>query len=122
MDEEINRLNFENYIWILFAFLCLLNIRGDNDDINYIKTNKILTPIITSIIGLIPNCASSIIITELYLSKVITFGSCISGLLSSSGVGLLVLFKQNKNLKENLLILLTLILISSICGIIFNLI
>ncbi len=40
MDEEINRLNFENYIWILFAFLCLLNIRGDNDDINYIKTNK----------------------------------------------------------------------------------
>ena len=40
MEEEINRLRFENKIWILFAFLCLLNIRGDNDDINYIKTNN----------------------------------------------------------------------------------
>ena len=40
MEEEINRLRFENKIWILFAFLCLLNIRGDDDDINYIKTNN----------------------------------------------------------------------------------
>lgn len=40
MNEEINRLNFENRIWILFAFLCLLNIRGDNDDISYIRTNQ----------------------------------------------------------------------------------
>ena len=40
MEEEINRLRFENKIWILFAFLCLLNIRGYDDDINYIKTNN----------------------------------------------------------------------------------
>ena len=120
VSSIIHTLKITAFILLVNIFINILLDR--NAVINYIKTNKILTPIITSIIGLIPNCASSIIITELYLSKVITFGSCISGLLSSSGVGLLVLFKQNKNLKENLLILLTLILISSICGIIFNLI
>ena len=120
VSSIIHTLKITAFILLVNIFINILLDR--NAVINFIKTNKILTPIITSIIGLIPNCASSIIITELYLSKVITFGSCISGLLSSSGVGLLVLFKQNKNLKENLLILLTLILISSICGIIFNLI
>ena len=45
-----------------------------------------------------------------------------SGLLAGSGVGILVLFKQNKNLKENIIILLLLILIASSCGIIFNII
>ena len=40
MEEEINRLRFENKIQILFAFLCLLNIRGDDDDIDYIKSNN----------------------------------------------------------------------------------
>ena len=88
---------------------------------NFTKENIFLTPLIISIIGLIPNCASSVIITELYLDNVITFGSCISGLLSGSGIGLLVLFKQNHHYKENILILLSLVLISSICGIILNL-
>ena len=89
---------------------------------NFVNNNKILAPIITSIIGLIPNCASSVIITELYLDNIITLGSCISGLLAGSGIGILILFKQNKNIKENLLILLILILIASSCGIILNLI
>lgn len=101
----------------------LLNSIIDRELItSFVNNNKVLSPIITSIIGLIPNCASSIIITELYLEKVITFGSCISGLLCGSGVGLLILFKQNKNFKENILILITLLVFSSVCGIIFNLI
>ena len=107
-------------------FILIINIIinfmiDENILVSFIKENKILTPIITSIIGLIPNCASSIAITKLYLSNLITFGSCISGLLASSGVGLLVLFRQNKNLKENFLVLIILIFISCICGIIFNL-
>ena len=89
---------------------------------SFVSNNKILSPIITSIIGLIPNCASSVIITKLYLDNIIAFGSCLSGLLSSSGVGLLILFKQNKHFKENILILFLLIIISSICGIIINLV
>ena len=105
----------------IFIITVILNFIIDkNTLISFVSNNKILTPILSSILGLIPNCASSIVITELYLEKIISFGSCISGLLSGSGLGLLVLFKQNKNLKENILILLTLIIFSSICGIIIN--
>lgn len=107
-------------IFILIVNIIINSIIDREIITSIITNNKILTPIITSIIGLIPNCASSIVITELYIEKIIPFGSCISGLLSGSGVGLLILFKQNKNLKENICILLLLILIGSICGIIFN--
>ena len=108
----------------LFIFIinALLNSIVDKEIItNFVNNNRILAPILTSIIGLIPNCGASVIITELYIEKIITLGSCLSGLLAGSGVGILVLFKQNKNLKENLLILLILILIASSTGIILNL-
>ena len=99
----------------------LLNLIIDKESlITFINNNKIISPILSSIIGLIPNCASSVVITELFLQEIIPFGSCISGLLSGSGLGLLILFKQNKNLKENIIILITLILFSSVCGIILN--
>ena len=84
--------------------------------------NSFITPVIASIIGLIPNCASSIVITELYVSNLLDLGSCISGLLSSSGIGILILFKQNKNFLENILITIILITIASLCGIIINII
>lgn len=64
--------------------------------------NSIFGPFLTSLLGLIPSCASSVIITQLYLGGAISFGSMISGLLTGSGAALLVLFKANKNLKENI--------------------
>lgn len=109
----------------LFIFIVnlLLNFIIDKDALTtFVNNNKILSPILSSIIGLIPNCASSVVITELYLKEIIPFGSCISGLLSGSGLGLLILFKQNKKMKENILILLTLVIFASICGIIINII
>lgn len=66
--------------------------------------NSVFGPFISSLVGLIPNCGSSIIITELYLSSAISFGSLISGLLSNNGIAILILFKSNKNIKENLFI------------------
>ena len=108
--------------FILIINLLLSTIIDKEVITNFVNNNKVLAPIITSIIGLIPNCASSVIITELYLEKIITLGSTLSGLLAGSGVGILVLFKQNKNIKENLIILLILVLIASTCGIILNLI
>ena len=109
-------------LFILIINIILNTIIDESVLMNFTKNNKILSPIIASLIGLIPNCAGSVVITELYLDRIITFGSCISGLLSSSGVGLLILFKQNKNIKENIIILLILLLISITCGIIFNLV
>ena len=60
--------------------------------------------VIAAIVGLIPNCASSVVITQLYLDGIIGAGPMMSGLLVSAGMGLLVLFEENRHLKENLMI------------------
>ena len=77
---------------------------------------------ISSLIGLIPNCASSVIMTELYLTDMISFGSLMSGLLTGAGVGLLILFKTNKNIKENIIIVIMLYVIGVIFGYLIDLI
>ncbi len=87
----------------------------------FLKNNP-LSSLISSLVGLIPNCGSSIIITELYLNGTITFGSAMAGLLTGSGVGILVLFKNNKNLKENMFILLLIYVIGVISGILIDLV
>lgn len=74
-------------------------------------------PFLGSLVGLIPNCGASVILTEMFLKGVINLGTCMAGLLTGSGVALLVLFKSNKNIKENLCICLTLYLIGVLVGI-----
>ena len=90
----------------LFIFIITLIINtiftllGDNYLSKILLNNSILSPFITSLIGLIPNCAASVILTELYLNSTISLGALIGGLLTSSGSSLLVLIKNNKNQKE----------------------
>lgn len=84
-------------------------------------SNFIITSFIAPLFGLIPNCASSIILTELYLNGILTLGSSIGGLLTGSGVATLVLFKNNKNLKENILIVSIIYTVGVIAGIVLNL-
>jgi hypothetical protein len=83
--------------------------------------DSLFGPMISSLIALIPNCASSVVITQLYLTGAITFGSVIAGLLSASGVGIAILFKVNKNIKENMIILFSIYFIGVISGIIIDL-
>ena len=78
-------------------------------------------PFICALIGLIPNCAGSVVLTELYLSGLLSFASCLGGLCTGAGVGLIILFKNKKNIKQNLFILLMLYLIGVLVGLIFNL-
>ena len=82
--------------------------------------DSIFGPFVTSLIGLIPTCGSSIMITELYLNNAISFASLISGLLTGSGVAILVLFKSNRKLKENIFIIFSIYEIGVIVGIIFH--
>lgn len=89
---------------------------------NFVGSNIFLQPFITSLLGLVPNCASSVLLVSMYVNGIIHFGSLVGGLSAGSGVGILVLFKNNKNLKQNLLILVSLFLIGVIIGIIINLI
>lgn len=112
----------------LFIFIITLIINtiftllGDNYLSKILLNNSILSPSITSLIGLIPNCAASVILTELYLNSTISLGALIGGLLTSSGSSLLVLIKNNKNKKENLSIILLLYALGVLSGIIIELI
>lgn len=83
----------------------LINMVGENVIEEFLTNNLIVGPIFSSLIGLIPNCAASVIITNLYVENVINGACLISGLLTGAGVGLIVLFRVNKNLKENLKII-----------------
>ena len=107
---------------LIVEFIINISIHYLGKDIiaKFLMGNSIFGAFLTSLIGLIPNCASSVIITELFLSGTIKFGSLIGGLLTGSGVSILVLFKVNKNLKENIFILVILYLIGALSGLIIN--
>lgn len=111
------------YIFILTLILnALVSFIGEETLSNLITKGSIFEPIIASLIGLIPNCASSVILTELYLSEILSFGSLIAGLLVNSGTGILMLFRINKNLKENIKIVVLLFILGAITGMAINLI
>ncbi len=78
-------------------------------------------PFLTALLGLIPNCASSILITELYLAGSLNLASAMAGLCAGAGVGLAVLFRENHPKKENLYIVILLYLISAGAGLVINL-
>ena len=75
-----------------------------------------------ALIGLIPNCAASVAITELYLNGIISFGAMMSGLLVGAGVGILILFRTNHKPKDNIAITATLYLIGALSGILIDII
>lgn len=110
----------------IFVVTLILNIIityiGEDYLTKIFLTNTIFGPFITSLIGLIPNCSASVILTELYLNSSISLGSLIGGLLTSSGAAILVLIKNNKNIKENISIILLLYFLGVISGILIELI
>ena len=107
---------------ITFIINIAIHLVGEETIGNFVKSNVILGPVLGGIIGLIPNCASSVILTQLYLQNVIPISTMISGLLVGAGVGLIVLFKMNKGIKQNLKITALLYIIGVLSGIIIQLI
>lgn len=113
----------------IIVFVCLISFVlnfvityvGEDNLKNIILNKPVIGELLSGIVGLIPNCASSVAITELYLNNAMSFGALISGLLVNAGVGLLVLFKVNHNAKENIKILSLLYFVGVIGGIIINL-
>ena len=95
---------------------------GEDTVSSILLNNNILTYFASSLIGLIPNCAGSVIITELYISNLITIGTLLSGLLTGSGLGILLLFRTNKNIKENITILSIIYITGVVIGILVDMI
>jgi len=105
---------------ISFVLNILIEYTGIFSENNIIANNP-FTVFVTSLIGLVPNCASSVMITTLYIKNIIEFPALISGLLTGSGVAIIILFKSNKNTKENIIILCLVYFIGVISGLIFEL-
>lgn len=77
---------------------------GEDRLTEFLGKTEILQPFVATLIGLIPNCAASVVITKLYAMGGLTLGAAVAGLSAGAGIGYAVLFKENENLKENLLI------------------
>ncbi len=86
----------------------------------FLTANPGLSVVAASVVGLIPNCAASVVITELYLAGSLGFGACMAGLLVSAGIGLLVLFRTNRSVRDNLVIVAVLLACGIGWGLLFN--
>lgn len=109
------------FIFVISA-VCGIAIQlvGEDTLNKFLMTNSIFQPLVAALIGLIPNCAPSVILTQLYVNGSLSFGSVVAGLSTGAGMGLVVLFKTNKNLKQNLGIAALLYAIGAVSGIIIN--
>lgn len=113
----VHSLKITLYIFIINLVLgALIEFLGEDKLISFLSSSYALQPVLALMIGLIPNCASSVVITELYLMGGLSFGAIVTGLSVNAGLGLMVLFKENKNKKENSFILSMLIIPSLIFG------
>ena len=108
----------------IFVFVLIINLLltaafelvGEQAISDAINGVPVLGTVLAALIGLIPNCAASVAIATLWTKGLISGGAMLAGLLTGAGAGLLILFRTNKHLKENLLLLATLLG----CGILFG--
>lgn len=87
---------------------------------NFVAKGNIVSIFFAALVGLIPNCAASVVITQLYLEHIISTGAMLAGLLVGSGVGVLVVFRMNHHLKENMMIVTFLYVTGVLFGLVFE--
>ncbi len=106
---------------ITLALNVFIELVGTDSLKELVFNHKIFGPLIAGVIGLIPNCASSVAITELYLDGALSFGSLISGLLTGAGVGWLVLLRASNSVKRTSKVVLLLYIFGVVSGIVIGL-
>lgn len=113
----------------VFGFLLLFTIIIDlavaiigTDALSHLLLSEsVFQPLLSAVIGFIPNCASSVLLTQLYIEGTLSFGSLIAGLCTNAGAGMLILFRDKSKIKENLKILVILYACAVIPGVILHL-
>lgn len=106
---------------VSFALGLAIALLGDDALNRILMTDSPFQPFLAALIGLIPNCAASVVLTNLYAAGSLSYGSVIAGLSTGAGLGLVVLFKTNKNLKENISIAAMLYFTGVFAGLLLNL-
>ena len=108
----------------IFIVTLLLNVVletvGEDALAQILGSNSALSVVVAAIVGLIPNCAASVVIADLYVEGVLGAGAMFAGLLVSAGVGLLVLFRANRRPKQNLIIVAILLVVGIVAGVIVS--
>jgi hypothetical protein len=121
IEPLLHSLKISLYLFIVnLVFGFLIDAVGEETIASYFIGGVWFQPFITALIGLIPNCASSVLITQAYINDGILFGSCVAGLCSNAGLGFVVLLKNTKKLKRNILLIIALYLISVLVGVLTN--
>ena len=118
----VHTLQVAAFIFLVnFVLTGVIHSVGEDAFVAFMHRNRFLQPLITCGIGLIPNCASSVVITEAFLNGGITFGSFVAGLCANAGMGFVVLLKNVKKWKRNLILILVCYTLSVVIGTLFNL-
>ncbi len=115
-------LNIFLFIFIISVALAFLLSRSGSEEAfaKYCLMNSPLQPLMASLVGLIPNCAISVMLSILFIKNTISFGSLVAGLCTSGGLGILVLLRRNGDKKDTFIILSTLVIIGTIVGLILQ--
>ncbi len=116
----IHSLKIFAYVYVVsYAFGALILWVGEDNIASFLAQDGMaywFTPIFSVLVGLIPNCASSVLISNLYIESTIPFGALLAGLMANAGLGTLMLFKHKENIKNAFLVLGIVILVSTISG------
>ena len=108
----------------IFAFIFAINLImeivmhfvGEENLTTFLLSSSIFQPLIALVVGLIPNCASSVVLTQLFISGALSFGSIVVGLSVNAGLGIMVLLRKNRPRKENFFIIALIVICSLIVG------
>lgn len=121
LSPLVHSLKIALYLLLVnIAFGMLVYLVGEDNIASLIVGGDFVQPLVTAAVGLIPNCASSVILTEAFIKGAISFGSFAGGLCANAGLGLVVLLKNTKKIKRNALFILILYLIAVAVGIAVN--
>ena len=101
---------------VTFALVAVLETVGEPAMEAFLSSNRAFAILGSALVGIIPNCSASVVITQLYLEGVLSLAPAMAGLLVSAGVGYLVLFRTNRSMRENIAILILLYLVAVLWG------
>lgn len=105
------------FIFIINLFLSgMIHIIGEENLHSILMQNNIFQPLFAALFGFIPNCAASVILTQLYVSGILSYSSLLAGLITNAGLGMLILYRNDKKKKDFLVVFLILFLTACLSG------